>query len=219
MLMLGATMKTRSVRMPSTSLTAFSADLAAIANQASQSSVALHHRGHYFSGFYWRPDVIATAAELLSTKQGGAIEVLTPSQEVVEGTVIGRDPATDVALIRVQKTAPVVSPSSAAPALGALVLASGRTRHGATCAAGSSLAGRAGGACAAATSAPHLARCEIEIPRRRRQVLDAAGQFIGMAVFGPRRRVRSFAGPSSGQDRSCSHGKIRRPTSALDCKR
>ena len=201
--------------MPSTSLTAFSTDLAAIANQASQSSVALHHRGHYFSGFYWRPDVIATAAELLSTKQGGAIEVLTPSQEVVEGTVIGRDPATDVALIRVQKAAPVVSPSSTAPALGALVLASGRTRHGATCAAGVvALVGPRWRSMRGGDVGPRIwLDVRLKSHGEGGQVLDAAGQFIGMAVFGPRRRVLLIPAETierAGQE-LLTHGKIRRP--------
>src|SRR6516164_8960705 len=123
--------------MRSVSLAAFSADVAAIAQQASQSTVALHDRRHSFSGFYWRPDVIATAAELVSMRKGEKIAALTPSQEEVEGAVIGRDTSTDVALIRVPATAPPVSPSPTAPPLGTTVLTAGRTRHGPTCAVGS----------------------------------------------------------------------------------
>ena len=90
---------------PNSSLTAFSADVASLATQASQCTVALRNRGHAFSGFYWRPDVIATAAELVSTRPGDKISVLTPSHETVEGVVIGRDPSTDVALVRAPATA------------------------------------------------------------------------------------------------------------------
>jgi S1-C subfamily serine protease len=115
---------------PNTSLTAFSADVASLAAKASQWTVALRDRGHAFSGFHWRPDVIATASELVSTRPGDKISVLTPSQETVEGVVIGRDPSTDVALVRAPATASAVTAApSTAPALGTLVLAGGRSRH------------------------------------------------------------------------------------------
>ena len=90
--------------LQSTSLTALSNEIAALAQQASQSTVALHDRGHSFSGFYWRSDVIATAAELVSAKIGREIAVMTPSQDTVAGAVVGIDLSTDIALIRVQAT-------------------------------------------------------------------------------------------------------------------
>jgi hypothetical protein len=73
--------------MQNSSLTTLSASVAAIAKQASQSTVALRDRGRQFSGFYWRPDVIATASELVAAKKGEAIAVITPSHEEAEGVI------------------------------------------------------------------------------------------------------------------------------------
>jgi S1-C subfamily serine protease len=201
--------------MQSTSLAAFSAELAAIAQQASQSTVALRDRGHSFSGFYWRPDVIATAAELVSTRTGEKVAVMSPSQEVIEGVVIGRDPSTDVALIRVPTTAPAVTPTSPTPpSLGALVLAAGRTRHGPTCAVG--VIALAGARWRSMRGGDIGARIWLDIRLRSQSeggaVLDAEGRFIGMAVYAPRRRVLLI--PAETIDRVgqelLSHGRIRR---------
>jgi S1-C subfamily serine protease len=200
---------------PNTSLMIFSADVASLATQASQWTVALRDSGHTFSGFYWRPDVIATAAELVSTRPGDKISVLTPSQEKLEGVVIGRDPSTDVALVRAPATAATVSAApSSAPSLGALVLASGRTRHGATCAVGFiALTGARWRSMRGGDIGPRL---WLDIRLRPHAeggpVLDAAGQFIGMAVLAPRRRVLVI--PAETIERVggelLAHGRIRR---------
>src|SRR4051794_38686865 len=175
---------------PNSSLTAFSADVASLATQASQCTVALRNRGHAFSGFYWRPDVIATAAELVSTRPGDKISVLTPSQETVEGVVIGRDPSTDVALVRAPATASAVTAApSTAVALGTLVLAGGRSRHGATCAVGCiALIGARWRSMRGGDVGPRI-RLDIRLRPHAEggPVLDAAGQFIGMAVLAPGR--------------------------------
>ena len=121
--------------MQTAAFTTLSNDVASIAKQASQSTVAFRHRGRWFSGFYWRTDVIATAAELVRVKPSENIVVLTPSQENVEGTLIGQDLSTDLALIRVKSTAHAVSArSSAGPSLGDAVVAAGRSPDGPTCA-------------------------------------------------------------------------------------
>jgi S1-C subfamily serine protease len=196
------------------SLAAFSADVAAIAQQASQSTVALHDRGHSFSGFYWRPDVIATAAELVSTRKEEKIAVLTPAQEAVEGTLIGRDSSTDVALVRVPATASSVSASPTPPPLGATVLAAGRTRHGPTCAVGSiALVGARWRSMRGGDIGP---RIWLDVRLRSQSeggpVLDANGRFVGMAVHGPRRGVLLIPAETIervGQE-LLAHGRIRR---------
>jgi S1-C subfamily serine protease len=200
--------------MQTMSLAAFSADVAAIAQQASQSTVALHDRRHSFSGFYWRPDVIATAAELVSMRKGEKIAALTPSQEEVEGAVIGRDTSTDVALIRVPATAPPVSPSPTAPPLGTTVLTAGRTRHGPTCAVGSiALVGARWRSMRGGDVGP---RIWLDVRLRSQSeggpVLDADGHFVGMAVYGPRHRVLLIPAETIervGQE-LLTHGRIRR---------
>jgi len=201
--------------MQSTSLAAFSADIAAIAQQASQSAVGLHDAGHSFSGFYWRSDVIATAAELVSGNKGDAIDILTPSQQTVAGEVIGRDLATDVALVRVPSSATAISAASSPPALGAIVIAAGQTRHGSTCAVGSvALVGAAWRSMRGGEIGP---RIWLDLGLRSQAeggpVVDAAGGFLGMAIYGPRRRVLLIPAETIervGQE-LLSHGRIRRP--------
>jgi S1-C subfamily serine protease len=201
--------------MQTTGLTALSADVAAIAAQASQSTAALRHRGRWFSGFYWRPDVIATAAELVQAKQGETIAVLTPSQETLEGVLIGQDPATDLALIRVRSAAQAVSaPRTARLALGDAVLAAGRTRSGPTCALG--FVALAGEAWESLRGGEISARVwlDMRLPSQSEGsvVFDARAVFIGMAVYGPRRRILLIPAETIervGQE-LLTHGHIRR---------
>jgi S1-C subfamily serine protease len=199
----------------STSLTALSNEIAALAQQASQSTVALHDRGHSFSGFYWRSDVIATAAELVSAKKGREIAVLTPSQDTVAGAVIGIDLSTDIALIRVSGKGAAVSAASMPATLGAIVLAGGRTRHGPICAVGSvALAGARWRSMRGGDVGPRLwLDLRLRSDGEGGPVLDPAGQFIGMAVYGPRRRVLLI--PAETVERVgtelLGHGRIRRP--------
>ncbi len=75
-----------------TSLITLSAGIAEIAKHAAPSIVALRDRGRWFSGFHWRPDVIATASELVRAKRSERIAVVTAAQERIEGTVIGQIP-------------------------------------------------------------------------------------------------------------------------------
>jgi S1-C subfamily serine protease len=203
------------MQMQTTSLTTLSADVASIAKQASQSIVALRDRGRWFSGFYWRPDVIASASELVAAKRGENIAVVTPSQDTIEGAVVGRDPSTDLALIRVPATAPAVIPAAGAQlSLGDVVLAAGRSRHGPTCAIG--CIALAGGPWRSMRGGDIGARILLDIRLTAQSegsaVFDAGGLFIGMAAFAPRRRVLLI--PSETIERVgqelLAHGRIRR---------
>jgi S1-C subfamily serine protease len=199
----------------STSLTTLSTNVASIAKQASQSSVALRDRGRWFSGFFWRPDVIASASELVAAKKGETIAVIAPSQETVEGVVVGRDPSTDLALIRVQASAPAVAPATAVElSPGDVVLAAGRSRHGPTCAVG--FVALAGQPWRSMRGGDISARIWLDIRLTSQSegsaVFDAGGRFIGMAVYAPRRRVLLIPAQTIervGQE-LLAHGRIRR---------
>jgi S1-C subfamily serine protease len=198
-----------------TTLTTLSTDITAIARQASQSTVALQERGRSFSGFHWRADVVATASELVEARRGDKIIVVTPSTQTTEGTVIGRDPSTDIALIRVPESAAAIAPSTRAGiSPGEAVIAAGRSLHGPTCAVG--FVALAGGPWRSMRGGEIDARIRLDITLPAASeggaVLDAAGTFIGMAVFGPRRRVLVI--PAATIDRVgeelLAHGRIRR---------
>ena len=53
------------------------------------------------SGFVWRAGLIVTADEALA--EDGEIEVALPGGETVGATLAGRDPTTDVALLRIER--------------------------------------------------------------------------------------------------------------------
>src|SRR3546814_8173655 len=52
------------------------------------------------SGFFWREGLIVTPDETLA--EDGKIEVELADGTVLDATLVGRDPATDVALLRVE---------------------------------------------------------------------------------------------------------------------
>ena len=199
----------------SSSLTALSTDVASLAKQASQSSVALRDRGHWLSGFYWRPDVVASAAELIAAKTGARLTVVTPSQETIEGTVIGRDASTDIALIRVGASAPAIAPATGAQvSLGQAVLAAGRSPHGPTCAVGFvALSGQPWRSMRGGEIGPRI-WLDIRLPSHAEgsAVFDAGGSFIGMSVFAPRRRVLLIPAETIERvgNELLAHGRIRR---------
>jgi S1-C subfamily serine protease len=197
------------------SLTALSTDVASLAKRASQSSVALCDRGRWFSGFYWRSDVIASAAELIAAKNSARLTVVTPSQETIEGTVIGRDASTDIALIRVGASAPAVAPTTGAQvSLGQAVLAAGRSPHGPTCAVGFvALSGQPWRSMRGGDVGPRV-WLDIRLPSHAEgsAVFDAGGSFVGMSVFAPRRRVLLIPAETIERvsNELLAHGRIRR---------
>ena len=102
-------------------------------------------------------------------------------------SIVGRDPTTDIALLRIADTAlPPVTLSTAIPAAGALALAVGADDGGATAALG--IVSLSGPAWRSLRGGEIDARIELDARLRRRSegavAIDAAGQVFGMAVFG-----------------------------------
>jgi S1-C subfamily serine protease len=201
--------------MQASSLTALSVNVAAIAKQASQSTVALRDRGRWFSGFHWRPDVIATASELVPAMKGETIAVITPLQEEAEGVVMGRDSSTDLVLIRVSAAAQtIVAASHPELSLGDLVVANGRTRLGPTCALG--CVALAGEPWRSVRGGDISARIWLDMKLTSHgeggAAFNGAGQFIGMTVYAPRRRVLVIPAQTIERvgEELLKHGRIRR---------
>jgi S1-C subfamily serine protease len=182
--------------MPDHSMTpplpAFSDHLADLVAGAAPSIVAVHGRGrNAASGFVWRPGHVVTADETLETD--GDLAVTLPDGRRVEATLLGRDPTTDVALLKADDAeAPALPLDGAAdPRPGDLVLAVGR-REGEPAAhlgivqvAGGPWRSQRGG------RIDRLLRLDVRLDPRSEGgvVLDARGRAIGMAVYGPRRTV------------------------------
>ena len=203
--------------MPITSphLAGFSTEISALSASAQPSLVAIVHKRHSISGFYWQPDVVATVSEPFAAKRGDIVSIHTHGGKTFEGSVIGHDPGTDLALIRVL-AAGVTLPASAlsSVSLGQAVVALGRTPHGATAALG--FATLVGGAWRSMRGGDLTQRVWLDasMPRSAEgsAVLDTSGGLLGMAVFGPRRRVVLIPADTMARAGSelMQHGRIRR---------
>src|ERR1700733_10237617 len=91
-------------RDPTAALQTVSDRLADLVAGAAPAVVSVHAHRSRASGFVWRPGLVVTADEALAEE--GAIAVVLPGGETVAATVAGRDPTTDVALLRIDRTAP-----------------------------------------------------------------------------------------------------------------
>jgi S1-C subfamily serine protease len=108
-------------------LESLSNDLAGAVDRAGQSVVAIHARRRIpASGIHWRPGIIVGAHHTIQRDEDITISLADGSS--VAATLVGRDPTTDLAVLKVEEAkVPVASPASdAAIRVGALVLALGR---------------------------------------------------------------------------------------------
>lgn len=109
-------------------LGALSDELAAVVERTAQSVVAVHARPRFSSsGVFWRPGIIVTAEHTIRREE--EITVTLPNGTNTQATLAGRDPGTDVAVLRVDGAGSVPLPTAdSVPAPGNLVLAMGRSR-------------------------------------------------------------------------------------------
>ncbi len=151
------------------------------------------------SGVAWSEDGLVVAPHH-ALEWDEEVEVGLPGGETVEATVLGRDPTTDVALLRA-KGARLEPPSWAdgAPAAGQLVVA--LSRPGRTHRAALGVVGRTAGAWRAPTGGKLDAYLEVTLPRRPGLsgglVLDAGGAALGMATSGLVRGLAVVIPPST----------------------
>jgi len=196
-----------------TPLTALSASLAGVVGSAAASVVSVHSHRALSSGFAWKPELIVTADEALADE--GDVAVTLAGGDRVRATIVGRDPTTDVALLRIETaTLPPVPLDGAPPRAGALALAVGARDGDAVAALG--VVAASGGAWRSMRGGEIDARLELDLTLRRTAegglAFDASGRAFGMTVFGPRRRVLVI--PSATITRVAAqleaHGKVAR---------
>ncbi|HEV2642303.1 MAG TPA: trypsin-like peptidase domain-containing protein [Candidatus Elarobacter sp.] len=110
-------------------LAALSNDIASTIERVASGVVAVEGRARIgFSGFYIKPDLILTADHALESDE---IEIVRANGETATATVAGRDPSTDLALLRVQNPGvPLEFASPEALRVGAIVLAVARDDDG-----------------------------------------------------------------------------------------
>ncbi len=108
----------------------FSNEIAAIVERVGPSVVAVNgNRRTPSSGVHWKIGLIVTVEHAL--KRDDDITLATSKGEVVQASIVGRDPGTDIALLRAEKlTIPVVDVGdSPRPRIGDLSLVVGRSPH------------------------------------------------------------------------------------------
>src|SRR6266849_2172637 len=175
---------------------ALSRNLAGIVTQCAPGVVAISGRGRpTSSGFVWRSGTVVTASDALERNED--ISVLTPGGERVSATLAGRDPSTDIAVLKVPGAeSPLALARADLVSTGELALAAGPWQ--------SLRGGRI----------DRLIRLDRGIdPRQEGGVLvNAEGGWIGMAVPGPRRRGLAIPAPTIERvaDQLLARGRIAR---------
>lgn len=156
---------------------------------AARSVVAIATGRRPISGILWRPDVVVTSEQMLPDASEFAVR---HGDTEHAAKLAGRDPGTNVALLRLPQPAPAVLAAAApTPRVGALVLILGADPKAGTTArlamvyeVGPEWDSQAGGRIDA------LMRLDARIGRDEGgPVLDSAGRLVGMSTAGPRRRT------------------------------
>ena len=136
-----------------------------------------------------RPGVLVTSEQSLG--QADAYEAVLPGGARVPATLAGRDPATNVAVLKLDSASPAVT-AGEARGLGSLVLAIGSDGEGGATARlggievlGPAWESQRGG------KIDRLIRLGVRLPSAAEggPVIDARGVVLGMSTFGPRRGV------------------------------
>ncbi len=183
-------------------LVAFSDHAAQLVERTVSGIVAVHGGGRgSSSGIHWRSGVIVTAEEVLERDED--IKITLPSGRLVEASLAGRDPSTDVAVLRFQPDGLPAAPTADAAPLrpGHVVLAIGN--HEGAPIASLGIVATVGGAWHSLRGGTidSLIRLDLVLSPAAEggALIDAQGRVVGMAVLGPRRRVLAI--PTSTIDR------------------
>lgn len=127
------------------SLAAFSADLARLVEQTAPSVVALQARRSYpSSGVIVQPGVVITAAHTLRREDG--IAALNPDGSTTSATLVGVDPTTDIAVLRLDSAqgTPIAFGDAAEVKPGHFVVAVARSADGSVAASAGIVASTGG---------------------------------------------------------------------------
>lgn len=187
-----------------TAFAALSQAIEATAREAAPRVAGLEWSGrHHISGILWQPGVLVTSEQSLPDAEG--YTAVLPGGDRVAATLAGRDPATNIAALRLEAQPPSVA--HAIPGgVGALVLALGSdgagdisVRLGAVEALGGAWESMRGG------RIERLIRLGVRLGEAAEggPVIDAAGGLVGMSTFGPRHGVLAI--PAATIERIVAH--------------
>ena len=174
----------------SSPLAGLSAELAGLVRGVAPSLVSIQSARARSTGFSWRPGLIVAAENALP--DDGEISIVAHGGASSPARIVGRDPSTDVALLRIERTDLPKAPEAAgAPAAGTIALVAGAREGLASAALG--VVSFVGPEWRSLRGGVIDARIELDAMLARASegglALDASGKTLGMAVFGPRRRT------------------------------
>jgi S1-C subfamily serine protease len=166
------------------------------------------------TGIVWRPGLVVTADEALEADED--ILITRPDGSQISASLVGRDPSTDIALLRTeeQPIADVPFRETSGLRIGHLVLAAGRHPEGICAALG--IVALAGGAWRSLRGGHIDRRLHLDLRLDARSeggaALDSNGQIVGMTVLGPRGRVLVIPSETIGRvaQELLAHGRIAR---------
>ena len=185
---------------PNFDLQGFSAALAAATATAAQRVVAVEGGGHGISGVIWSSGLVVTAHEGLAGEED--LSVRLASGEVKPATLVGRDPTTDVALLKLETGEFAPWGAAPLPQPGSIALTVGRGEVSTIAAFG--MVSEAGPAWRSMRGGLIDARIVLGSRLSRRAeggaVVAANGTLIGLAVSGPRRQALAI--PTATVDRA-----------------
>ena len=197
----------------STELEKSSTALQGIVADLAPSIVSIHSHRMQASGFVWRQQLIVTSDEALAEE--GEVHLTLPGGERVAGQIVGRDPTTAIALLKVARSdLRPVALAAAIPSPGGLAVAIGAEEGAPTAALGMVSVSR--GPWQSLRGGDIDARVELDARLRRTAegglAVNASGQAFGMTVFGPRRRVLVIPSVTIGRVAAKleTHGRIAR---------
>ena len=185
-------MSSSSPEMPS-ALLALSNNLADVVEQVGHSVVTVQGRSRLSSsGVHWRSRIVVTADETI--KRSEDITVTLPDGRTVPATLVGRDPSTDIAVLKLQDVELPVADIGEASLLkvGHVVLAVGRSSEsglsasmGVVSAISGSWRSSYGGLI------DQFVRLDLNLYPNLEggPLVEASGRVVGITVSGPRRTV------------------------------
>jgi S1-C subfamily serine protease len=172
-------------------LAQFSNALATRAELAKNAVVAIRLAyGRHMTGMVWRSGIIVASEQ--SLPRNDDFEVVAAGGSVLTASIAGRDPSTNIAILRLAEE--IASPSIAAgeARTGAIALAIGAEGTGGV-SARLGLVNLAGGEWHSSRGGLIDRRIVLDVSLARREeggpVFDAAGACLGMSTFGPRGQV------------------------------
>jgi S1-C subfamily serine protease len=201
---------------------------AAAVDRAALSVVAVHARDRLgASGVLWRDGVVVAASDAVERDEDLAVTL--PDGQRLTAALAGRDPTTDIAVLRVESTQGVTVTETGDPAAlrpGHFVLAVGRRGdEGAAVVASLGIVATSAGPWRSMRGGAidRLIRLDLRLDPTAEggALVDAAGKTMGIVVPGPRRRVLAIPATTIDRvaDQLLAKGRIPRGYVGLGMRR